>query len=63
MLETLDNARKSVFRFYDTIYNQNKYCLGKCGTMAYHLAENDENTLLKNMLSRLMYLNKVKNGY
>lgn len=63
MLKTLDDTRKSVFRFYDTIYNQNKYCLGKCGTMAHYLAKDDEIELLKNMLSRLIYLNDVKNGY
>ena len=63
MLKTLDEARKSVFRFYDNIYNKNKYCLGKCGSLANHMAESDETEFLKNMLSRLLYLNEVKNGY
>lgn len=62
MLQNLKQSRKSVFNFYDKIYNSNKYCVGKCGTMAQFFPYEDETELLQQMLERLIFLNLAKNG-
>lgn len=63
MKEYLEQARKNVFKFYDRIYNSNKYCYGQCGTSSLLLPYVDENALLMDVLEKLLYLNMIKSGY
>lgn len=63
ILKELEKAKNANFKFYDMIYNSNKYCIGQCGIYAQSLAYEDEARQLKSMLKKLIYLNETKNGY
>ena len=63
MLEYLEQTRNGVWNFYNEIYTANKYCYGQCGSMSSLLAYSDEGHILMQMLERLLYLNRAKNGY
>lgn len=63
MLETLNQIRKAVWKFYFGIYAENKYCYGECGTMSSILPYVYENKILMEMLEQVIYLNIIKNGY
>ena len=63
MLEYLEQTRNDVWNFYNEIYTANKYCYGQCGSMSSLLAYSDEGHILMQMLERLLYLNRAKNGY
>lgn len=63
MLEHLNQLRKPFFRFYDKIYNSNKYCIGQCGTIAQLYPYEEEAVMLEKILERLIFLNMSKNGY
>lgn len=63
MLETLNQIRKAVWKFYFGIYAENKYCYGECGTMSSILPYVYENKILMEMLEQVIYLNIAKNGY
>ena len=63
MIETFNQIRKSVWKFYYDIYAENKYCYGTCGTIANVLPYADEGKILMEMLEKSIYLNLSKNGY
>ena len=63
MLEYFEQARNSIWNFYNDIYASNKYCYGQCGSITSLLPYNDEGLMLMQMLERLLYLNIAKNGY
>ena len=63
MLDTLNQIRKFVWKFYYGIYAENKYCYGACGTVSNVLPYIDENKILMEMLEQVIYLNITKNGY
>lgn len=63
MLETLNQIRKSIWKFYSGIYAENKYCYGGCGSMSSILPYVGENKILMELLEQVIYLNIEKNGY
>ena len=63
MLTYFEQARNSIWNFYNDIYASNKYCYGQCGSITSLLSYNDEGLMLMQMLERLLYLNIAKNGY
>ena len=63
MLEYFEQARNSIWNFYNDIYAANKYCYGKCGSITSVLPYSDEGLMLMQMLEHLLYLNIAKNGY
>ena len=63
MIEYLHQIRENVRKFYNSIYAENKYCYGGCGSMSSILPYVDENRILMEMLEQVIYLNIEKNGY
>ena len=63
MYQDIDEIQKSISDFYGKIYSANKYCEGRCGTIATLLPDVDEGSILIEMLEKLFYLNINKNGY
>ena len=63
VLKNFEQARKSIWTFYNDIYAANKYCYGQCGSITSLLPYSDEGYILMQMLERLLYLNIAKKGY
>lgn len=63
MIEYVSQIREMIQKFYFSIYSENKYCYGRCGTITNILPQIDENKMLMELLEKLSYLNISKSGY
>ena len=63
VLEYFEQTRNGTWNLYNDIYTANKYCYGQCGSVASLLPYSDEGHILMQILERLLYLNRAKNGY
>lgn len=63
MQQSVAQLRKAVIDFYYSVYAENKYCNGYCGTITNIIPYSDENKMLSELLEHLLYLNIAKNGY
>ena len=63
MLEAVKQLRTYTYKFSEIYFNANKYCYGRCGTMAALFPIADEGMMLRDLLARLLFLNWKKGGY
>ena len=63
MRQYVKQLRKATMGFYYSVYAENKYCEGSCGTIANIIPYSDEGKMLSELLEHLLDLNNTKNGY
>ena len=63
MLEAVKQLRNYTNQFSYTYFNENKYCYGHCGTMAFLFPIADEGIMMRDLLAKLLFLNWHKGGY
>ena len=63
MLEVVKQLRTYTYKFSEIYFNANKYCYGRCGTMASLFPIADEGIMMRDLLARLLFLNWHKGGY
>ena len=63
MLEAVKQLRTYTYTFSEIYFNANKYCYGRCGTMAALFPIADEGMMMRDLLARLLFLNWKKGGY
>jgi len=63
MRQYVEQLRKASIGFYYSMYAENKYCEGSCGTITNIIPYSDEGKMLSELLEHLLYLNNTKNGY
>ena len=63
MLEVVKQLRTYTYKFSEIYFNANKYCYGRCGTMAALFPIADEGIMMRDLLARLLFLNWHKGGY
>lgn len=61
MQEVLQQTKKSSDRFYELLYNENKYCDGQCGLMAQITQQSKVTELLEKMLYDMIMI-KLNKG-
>ena len=61
MQEVLQQTRKTSDRFYELLYNENKYCEGQCGLMAQIAQQSKVTELLEKMLYDMIMI-KLNKG-
>ena len=63
MFEAVKQLRTYTYKFSEIYFNANKYCYGRCGTMAALFPIADEGMMMRDLLARLLFLNWKKGGY
>ena len=63
MLEAVKQLRTYTYKFSEIYFNANKYCYGRCGTMASLFPIADEGIMMRDLLAKLLFLNWHKGGY